>query len=154
MKEEEQGLRSALAESAPTRDHSLAGTDAEPSASFTPGPWVKDRHGQLSGPDGTIVCTKGLGLSISLGGDPYPVAEANARLIAAAPDMYEALEEAEEALRDTACHGPGAPCARYPIKDRYGNCLGAAGDGTCGKLAGDALVKVLAALAKAQGSQS
>jgi hypothetical protein len=79
-------------------DPAHAAPKAQPSAAHTPGPWVKGRYGELQGSDGATVCVKGLGVSISLSGDPYPVAEANARLIAAAPDMYEALKEAERIL--------------------------------------------------------
>ena len=56
---------------------------------FTPGPWTANRYvGErdnwfVRGPNDERVCGSGSG----------PVVEANARLIAAAPDLYEALTE-------------------------------------------------------------
>jgi hypothetical protein len=55
----------------------------------TPGPWVQ-RKGELKGSDGNNVCVWGLGLAHC---SRDAVAEANARLIAAAPDLLEALKE-------------------------------------------------------------
>jgi hypothetical protein len=51
----------------------------------TPGPWRVGKRAKMrivAGDDDTVAST---------GGDPTMPAEANARLIAAAPDMYEAL---------------------------------------------------------------
>lgn len=57
---------------------------------FTPGPWAKDKYGQLKNPDGNPVDVWGCGLSIA---SRSTETEANAALIAAAPDLYAALEE-------------------------------------------------------------
>ncbi len=60
---------------------------------FTPGPWAKDKYGQLKNPDGNPVDVWGCGLSIA---SRSTETEANAALIAAAPDLYAALEELDE----------------------------------------------------------
>lgn len=58
-------------------------------AKHTPGPWVK-RSGILTGADGSYVVADSLGLGLgSDGGDG--VSTANARLIAAAPDLLQEL---------------------------------------------------------------
>ena len=67
------------------------------SARFTPGPWsvrrslapVDGAYDFAISADGSPVLAEAFGRT-SDGG--YPPAEANARLIAAAPDMYEALK--------------------------------------------------------------
>lgn len=76
--------------------------NAEPSATFTPGPWRVDTHVTTSG--------AGWGYSWEVWSSRDEVVaaafvsghsdnfEANARLIAAAPAMYEALREAERFL--------------------------------------------------------
>lgn len=61
------------------------------SAQHTPGPWVLKQFGgpQISGPNGYAVATMWGALSVrELAGQDA----ANARLIAAAPDLLEALE--------------------------------------------------------------
>jgi hypothetical protein len=58
------------------------------SAAFTPGPWVKDRHDQLFGIDGKQVCVWNAGIAFSSRDEET---EANARLIASAPEMFDAL---------------------------------------------------------------
>lgn len=85
------------------------------SRKHTPGPWVV-------GPiDDTVVTHLGKdGVRYEVAAidgdynDPtnWPIMEANARLIAAAPDMLEALEKAKETIR--AWHGPVA----WEIYDR------------------------------------
>lgn len=65
---------------------------AESGVGFTPGPWEGDRTAVRSeGPRGRQVCL----CEISVRGRPYDEtydeALANARLIAAAPELYEAL---------------------------------------------------------------
>lgn len=67
------------------------------SAGFTPGPWERDRHGQLKSPDGRMVVVWDAGIAF---GQRDRETEANASLIAAAPELYEALEEACEAIRE------------------------------------------------------
>lgn len=58
---------------------------------FTPGPWVKNGL-FVDGADGSAIFT-GLGYEANNTPSGYDVCEANARLIAAAPDMYDALWE-------------------------------------------------------------
>lgn len=53
---------------------------------WTPGPWAKDRFECLRSPEGQQVGLWGAGFSWVSRSDE---AEANAHLIAAAPDMYE-----------------------------------------------------------------
>jgi len=82
---------------------------------FTPGPWEyvpgTEHHGPyVSGPWGGDVCdcytiSQPTLLSTANGGPSKPVlfqaecAEANAALIAAAPDLYEALERARDQFK-------------------------------------------------------
>lgn len=68
----------------------------------TPGPWKWDGHNTISTADGeqlTIV-----GASLQMGGDNRE-AKANARLIAAAPDLL-AYAECEEAFRNDTASKP------------------------------------------------
>lgn len=59
----------------------------------TPGPWVYGRDG-ITGPDGRRI--EATGLALILGARSQDdVAFQNARLIAAAPDMFEALSNIE-----------------------------------------------------------
>ena len=73
------------------------------SAKHTPGPWsfgygMTQEHGYVLGvgvttkPDWTVVC------AVSRPGDVNAIDEANARLIAAAPDLLEALKACDEAM--------------------------------------------------------
>ncbi len=102
----------------------------------TPGPWAQNEdrvesaneHGWIN--DGWIVA-----------GCAGPDAYANARLIAAAPEMLEALREAECALS---------------LMHSYGHCEADSYTGArdvAQVRAGDALDKVSAAIAKATGEQ-
>lgn len=59
-------------------------------AGHTPGPWTMDRHRQLRGADGEQVGVWDAGISWV---SRSPVAEANSRLIAAAPELLEALTD-------------------------------------------------------------
>ena len=82
------------------------------SAKHTPGPWsfgygMTQEHGYVLGvgvntkPDWTVVC------AVSRPGDVNAIDEANARLIAAAPDLLEALKaiaDAADEKRVTAEH--------------------------------------------------
>jgi hypothetical protein len=69
-------------------------------------------------------------------GERRAAAEANARLIAAAPDLLKALKQAREALVDFAAHS-NEPCGEYD-------------DGTCACGLNDAIIEADAAIAKAQ----
>ena len=102
------------------------------SEKHTPGPWVVDvsRHGKR-GPVHTlmVVAEKGgmPGLIVNQG-TVEPQDWANARLIASAPDLLEALEEVMDALR---IHAPGTALNNHKF---------------------DALgIKAYAAIAKAKG---
>lgn len=63
-------------------------------AQFTPGPWNVGRQRKIYAGVETPIAQ-----SIAVDGD-YPAAKANAHLIAAAPDLYEALKRL---LDDQAC---------------------------------------------------
>lgn len=58
---------------------------------WTPGPWVKNRYGELVGRNGERVDVYDAGIRLTLA-SPDDVDRANAHLIAAAPELYEALE--------------------------------------------------------------
>ena len=73
----------------------LAPTIPAISASFTPGPWREHSHRQI-GPDEGIVCE--VWSAIGWGNAAIQQADANVRLIAAAPDLLAALETADMAL--------------------------------------------------------
>lgn len=69
----------------------------------TPGPWRAERTGPWDGWDGWEVIAKdGATVCNGLGSQRDPIREANALLIAAAPEMLAALK----AIVD--CAGPGA----------------------------------------------
>ena len=86
-------------------------------SAHTPGPWrITDRYGVLTdqvGIDGRTVCTvwtmqQGHRPS-GVDTEPWPEGEANARLIAAAPDLLESLRElAELAVLQFGMPPPGA----------------------------------------------
>lgn len=59
--------------------------------SFTPGPWREHSHRQI-GPDAGIVCE--VWAAIGWGDAAIVEADANVHLIAAAPELYEALRTA------------------------------------------------------------
>ncbi len=63
----------------------------------TPGPWVKDKHGDIRGSNGKKVVTRGLSIPALLcGGDGLEEEEANARIMLAAPLLLEALRRIAE----------------------------------------------------------
>lgn len=64
-------------------------------AKHTPGPWRVGKGGPNMCP--TVGTEKGLMVAMVAYGDGHPT-QANARLIAAAPDLLEALEGMERAL--------------------------------------------------------
>jgi len=61
------------------------------STTHTPGPWREHSHRQI-GPDAGIVCEVWSAIG-ETDADRIAQADANARLIAAAPDLLEALQE-------------------------------------------------------------
>lgn len=62
-------------------------------ANHTPGPWVANGHNVHTRPDESAVC-----VCVSMGTRNNAEASANARLIASAPELLEALEGAIGAL--------------------------------------------------------
>lgn len=75
-------------------NHSLVRDHARPSSTqesprFTPGPWHEHSHRQI-GPDAGIVCE--VWSAIGWGDEAIQQADANVRLIAAAPELYAALQ--------------------------------------------------------------
>lgn len=64
--------------------------------SFTPGPWHEHSHRQI-GPDAGIVCEVWSAIG-SNDADAINQADANCRLIAAAPDLYDVCATAEALL--------------------------------------------------------
>lgn len=71
----------------------------------TPGPWGQDKWGSLQTEGGQDVLLRGI-TTISAGSDErIAEAEANTRLIAAAPELLEALEKAVEPLEMYKCYG-------------------------------------------------
>lgn len=72
-------------------------------AKHTPGPWSICFDGQLDGADGTRVLFLPFD-SYKEFNDLQPTIKANLRLIAAAPDLLAALEQAAEWLEGSALH--------------------------------------------------
>ena len=65
----------------------------------TPGPWEPTNSDDLDDPPGNVVCTLGDGWYVSSEHEPTRDSnEADARLIAAAPEMLDALEAAAHVL--------------------------------------------------------
>lgn len=98
---------------------------------FTPGPWEVSPRSRLSVNAGGIKITQSSyigGQSCSAMNNASEVREANAHLIAAAPDMLEVLES----------------IARYPVAQSYP-------DGPC--IVREDMEEVLAAIKKAKGEQ-
>lgn len=106
--------------------------EAAPSASFTPGPWSYTLGDvmRVTTRDNNAVCGVHRIGRHSGGGDPE-VWAANARLIASAPDLYEALKLAEAGLDFFIRHAePRLPASGNAVNH-------------------DALARIRAALAKA-----
>jgi hypothetical protein len=96
------------------RDSGVAAADAVAGGAHTPGPWSipTPRMGfsAIHGPDGQLVF--GIAAGSADERRPEAVCEANANLIAAAPEMYEALKEAIENLEQTLrWRGEGWECS-------------------------------------------
>jgi len=66
-------------------------------AKHTPGPWIA-HYCPEDGGEYSIHASNGIHVALSIGGTKSEAA--NARLIAAAPELLEALQEAENALAD------------------------------------------------------
>lgn len=64
-------------------------------AQHTPGPWHQDKYGHVISPDGSDVLFRSLTILSSSTAERISMAEANTRLIAAAPDLLEALQMAK-----------------------------------------------------------
>jgi hypothetical protein len=75
-----------------------------PSAGYTSGPWCVVERPYGSGTARSIKPLVGNSPIAQIYGDPRPALEndANARLIAAAPELYEALKEATDTLESLA----------------------------------------------------
>ena len=91
-------------------------------AKCTPGPWTQGKYGEVRDANGNELVVEG----VALGGKSTEETRANARLIAAAPELLEALQGVE-----TRCASSG-----YVGQD------------------GQFLKVIRAAIAKATGSQS
>lgn len=76
----------------------------------TPGPWVLHRPGSMRACDGRHDSADGCRTIVEaeIVGVPRPEAEANARLISAAPDLLDAAHAAYHALKSYQ-HGNAAP---------------------------------------------
>ena len=94
-------------------------------AKFTPGPWVQhpsfpwiikqDQRPIADAEDGVTVCNT----TAHEGGGFFPTPEegrANARLIAAAPELLEALQDMHEVLREAMSTGGWVPT---PVQDSF-----------------------------------
>lgn len=78
-------------------------------AKHTPGPWMVSEHGsdEIYFSEGYTEIGDGVGLRV------YTSAvEADARLIAAAPELLEALRDVEAALLAIPCTDPSCSCTR------------------------------------------
>ena len=84
------------AQSQPGCAASPATSDAQPSAAWTPGPWSREVG---AGRGAWIAGANMHGWAALACGNTDAEAEANARLIAAAPELYEALQFARDELR-------------------------------------------------------
>ena len=72
------------------------------SGGWTPGPWAVGKNGDVNSKDGLVVV---VGVSYEIGKAARDRDKADARLIAAAPDLYEALEWAVNHFDgDTKCN--------------------------------------------------
>lgn len=80
----------------------LAPTSPTIPTSYTPGPWHEHSHRQI-GPDAGIVCE--VWSPICWGDDAIKEADANVHLIAAAPELHQALRVALVVV--AGCNGDG-----------------------------------------------
>ena len=68
------------------------------SGSFTPGPWARDKYGNVIGPDGRDILFRGVSILGSGSDKRLAEAEANTAIAAAAPDLLEALIRALDTM--------------------------------------------------------
>ena len=121
---------------------------------FTPGPWRACRAGdcscgQIFGGDGNSVVARAFGRADLDEADVVPdeaAQLANARLISAAPEMYDALAPFAEFARVYLAQGPGG---NRPTEGAIYSISFAGGDA---EITVEALQRALAALAKATGA--
>ena len=83
--------------------------------SYTPGPWYKDEYGELRGSDEGIVKVYALGVSSLTTRVDDPEPEANTRLMIAAPELLEALDNALKLI--TSLTGPDDEIAQTVIRE-------------------------------------
>lgn len=92
---------------------SPATSGSEPSAAFTPGPWEVWEFGPPR------VVNRQIGWTIYTIDDPAPHEEAthwaNARLIAAAPELYEALKRARAEIAELEALGGQRPITNSAV---------------------------------------
>ena len=85
---------------------------------FTPGPWTAVRSDPAEGADVYWICAGGGNISTELGsmmgGYPHDKRESNANLVAAAPELYEAIHAAVNLLN--ALVGPDEQLGQAIIK--------------------------------------
>ena len=74
-------------------------------AKHTPGPWIAEPCGHADRVD--VWTGSGIGhvAAVSTGLTPDPSAKANARLIAASPELFEALETLVQRVSDLGANG-------------------------------------------------
>ena len=118
-------------------------------ASHTPGPWYQDKYGSLLHGNEEHVLFRGVAVACS--GSMVSEAEANTKLIAAAPDLLEALKQALRYIEvKTAYQGAmTADQVEEAIKDKYFPSSIGIGANSCNTLATFSFDKARAAIAKA-----
>ena len=82
--------------------HATASPSGKSARTFTPGPWHEHSHRQI-GPDAGNVAE--VWSAIGWGDAAIQEADANVRLVAAAPELYEALQVALVVV--AGCNGDG-----------------------------------------------
>lgn len=75
-------------------------------AVHTPGPWTRDKYGHVVDANGRDIQFRSLSICCAGPRESVERAEANTSLIAAAPDMLDALQEAKHMFADEY---PGHP---------------------------------------------
>lgn len=102
-------------------------------AKHTPGPWqISTPHGRMGGRDFLLQGADSRTVFDTLAADAWPLSAADARLIAAAPELLAACKHLERYVR-TGEAGPEGYVVIFPVKD-------------------NALALLRAAIAKAEGT--